>query len=86
MLVTLLPVGEKIRHVTRRKRVSDGIACNAVQVHVHQYSGTYKSTGKSMCAGFAHLYVLKDGKIQSIKHYVGNFVVSKALVFPVMES
>lgn len=31
------------------------------------YSGTYKATGKSMRAEFAHLYVLNDGKIQSMK-------------------
>ncbi len=43
------------------------------------YSGTYKATGKSMRAEFAHLYVLKGGKIQSMKQYVDTLVVSKAL-------
>src|SRR5436305_7201621 len=27
------------------------------------YSGIYKATSKSMCAPFAHLYEIKDGKI-----------------------
>ena len=44
------------------------------------YSGTYKATGKSMRAEFAHYYVLKDGKIKSMKQYVDTLVVSKALV------
>ncbi len=44
------------------------------------YSGTYKATGKSMRAEFAHFYVLKAGKIKSMKQYVDTLVVSKALV------
>jgi ketosteroid isomerase-like protein len=44
------------------------------------YSGTYKATGKSTRAEFAHHYVLKDGKIQSMKQYVDTLIVSKALV------
>ena len=44
------------------------------------YSGTYKATRKSMRAEFAHYYVLKDGKIKSMKQYVDTLVVSKALV------
>jgi ketosteroid isomerase-like protein len=44
------------------------------------YSGTYRATGRSRRAEFAHLYVLKNGKIQSMKQYVDTLVVSKALV------
>ena len=44
------------------------------------YSGTYKATGKSMRADFAHLYVLKGGKIQSMKQYVDTALVQRALV------
>lgn len=43
------------------------------------YSGTYKATGKSMRAAFAHLYLLKDGKILSMTQYVDTVMVSKAL-------
>ncbi|MEO6609243.1 MAG: nuclear transport factor 2 family protein [Aestuariivirga sp.] len=42
------------------------------------YSGTYKATGKSMRAEFAHLYVLKDGKIQSMNQYVDTVLVARA--------
>ncbi len=43
------------------------------------YSGTYKATGKSMRATFAHLYLLKNGKILRMTQYVDTLVVSKAL-------
>ena len=44
------------------------------------YSGTYKATGKSMRADFAHLYALKNGKIKSMKQYVDTVLVQRALV------
>jgi ketosteroid isomerase-like protein len=43
------------------------------------YSGTYKATGRSMRATFAHLYKLRDGKIVSMTQYVDTLVVSRAL-------
>src|SRR3954453_14002433 len=43
------------------------------------YSGTYKATGKTMRANFAHLYLLKDGKIASMTQYVDTAMVQKAL-------
>lgn len=43
------------------------------------YSGTYKATGKSMRADFAHLYVLKSGKIKSMTQYVDTVLVQRAL-------
>jgi ketosteroid isomerase-like protein len=43
------------------------------------YSGTYKATGKSMVAAFAHLYELKDGKIIRMQQYVDTAMVRKAL-------
>jgi ketosteroid isomerase-like protein len=43
------------------------------------YSGTYKATGRSMRAAFAHLYKLRDGKIVSMTQYVDTLVVSSAL-------
>ena len=39
------------------------------------YSGTYQKTGKSMTATFAHLYLLKDGKIVSMEQYVDSAMV-----------
>ncbi len=43
------------------------------------YSGTYKATGKSMQATFAHLYEVRDGKIRSMTQYVDTVMVAKAL-------
>lgn len=43
------------------------------------YSGTYRATGKSMTATFAHLYRLKDGKIVSMEQYVDSAMVREAL-------
>jgi ketosteroid isomerase-like protein len=43
------------------------------------YSGTYKATGRSMRAAFAHLYQVRDGKIVSMTQYVDTLVVSRAL-------
>ena len=43
------------------------------------YSGTYKATGKSMRAAFAHLYEIQDGKIRRMTQYVDTVMVAKAL-------
>lgn len=43
------------------------------------YSGTYRATGKSMTASFAHLYRLKDGQIVSMEQYVDSHQVQMAL-------
>ncbi|CDN51101.1 nuclear transport factor 2 family protein [Neorhizobium galegae] len=43
------------------------------------YSGTYKATGKSMTASFAHLYRVSDGKIATMVQYVDSHLVMQAL-------
>lgn len=43
------------------------------------YSGTYKATGKSMRAAFAHLYEVRDGKIATMTQYVDSAMVRQAL-------
>ncbi|TSE03086.1 nuclear transport factor 2 family protein [Mesorhizobium intechi] len=43
------------------------------------YSGTYKATGKSMRAAFAHLYEVRDSKIRRMTQYVDTVMVAKAL-------
>lgn len=43
------------------------------------YYGTYRETGKFMSATFAHLYLLKDGKIISMEQYVDSAMVRQAL-------
>jgi hypothetical protein len=43
------------------------------------YSGTYRATGRAMRATFAHLYVLRDGKIASMTQYVDSAMVRAAM-------
>lgn len=43
------------------------------------YSGTYRATGKSMRAAFAHLYRLKDGKIATMEQFVDSAIVRIAM-------
>jgi ketosteroid isomerase-like protein len=45
------------------------------------YSGTYRATGKSMRAAFAHLYEVKGGKIVRMQQYVDTHMVQQALTF-----
>lgn len=42
------------------------------------YSGTYRRTGKSMTATFAHLYRLEHGKIVSMEQFVDSHPVQLA--------
>lgn len=44
------------------------------------YSGIYRETGLAMSASFAHLYLLKDGKIVSMEQYVDSAKVREAMV------
>ena len=44
------------------------------------YSGTYRKTGKSMTATFAHLYRLQEGKIVSMEQIVDSHSVQQALL------
>ena len=44
------------------------------------YSGTYKATGRSMRASFAHRYTLKAGKIVRMVQYVDSHMVQQALI------
>lgn len=46
------------------------------------YSGAYRKTGKAMTATFAHLYLVKDGKIMSMEQYVDSAMVREALTPP----
>ena len=43
------------------------------------YSGTYKATGRSMQAHFAHLYTFRDGKIARMQQYVDSLKVREAM-------
>lgn len=43
------------------------------------YSGTDTKTDRSMSATFAHLYRLKDGKIQSMEQHVDSALTQQAM-------
>ena len=43
------------------------------------YSGTFKATGRSMQASFAHLYTFRDGKIARMVQYVDSHMVQQAM-------
>jgi ketosteroid isomerase-like protein len=43
------------------------------------YSGTYKSTGKSVKAVFIHRYDLKEGKIQEFKQFADTQLIAAAM-------
>ena len=43
------------------------------------YFGTFKSTGRSMRATFAHLYTFRDGKIARMEQYVDSHKVREAM-------
>jgi uncharacterized protein len=44
-----------------------------------RYSGTYRVTGKSMTAPFAHLWTVRDGKLASFLMYTDTAKVLEAL-------
>lgn len=44
-----------------------------------KYSGTYKATGKSFQADFAHVWKIRDGKTFGFIQYVDTLMVQKAL-------
>jgi hypothetical protein len=44
-----------------------------------RYSGTYKATGKSFQADFAHVWKIKDGKAIRFVQYVDTLLVHQAL-------
>ena len=48
-------------------------------VALGHYSGTYKATGKSFRAPFAHVWTVKDGKIQRFVQHTDTAVVQRAL-------
>lgn len=48
-------------------------------VALGEYSGTYKATGKSFRANFAHVWKVKDGKAVGFTQYVDTLIVRRAL-------
>ncbi len=48
-------------------------------VALGNYSGTFKATGKSMQAPFAHVWAVRDGKAVKFVQYTDTLKVSEAL-------
>ena len=48
-------------------------------VALGRYSGTYKATGRSMNAAFAHVWTLRDGRIMRYRQYVDSRKMAEAL-------
>jgi uncharacterized protein len=44
-----------------------------------KYSGTYKATGKSFAANFAHVWKIREGKAVRFVQYVDTLLVDRAL-------
>ena len=48
-------------------------------VALGRYSGTYRGTGRSMNAAFAHVWTLRDGRIVRYRQYVDSRKMAEAL-------
>ena len=48
-------------------------------VSLGTYSGTYKATGKSFRADFAHVWTFRNGKVVRFVQYTDTLLVSRAL-------
>ena len=55
------------------------VASDDTVVALGNYSGTYKATGKSFTAPFAHVMKLKDGKVVSFHQYTDTALHLKPL-------
>jgi len=53
---------------------SEFVADGATVVALGEYSGTYKTTGKSFKAPFAHVWKFDDGKVVSFQQYTDTAV------------
>ena len=57
----------------------DFIVAGARVVSLGTYSGTFKSTGKSMTAAFAHVWAVRDGRIAKFDMHTDTAKVLEAL-------
>ena len=55
------------------------VAEGSTVVALGEYAGTYKATGKSFRAPFAHVWKLKDGKAVSFQQYTDTAVHQRPL-------
>jgi hypothetical protein len=60
-------------------RAHDFIAQGDRVVTLGEYSGTFKATGKSMTASFAHVWTVRDGRLARFDMYTDTAKVLEAL-------
>ena len=60
-------------------RAHDFIAQGDRVVTLGEYSGTFKATGKSMTAAFAHVWTIRDGRLARFDMYTDTAKVREAL-------
>ncbi|WP_417657420.1 nuclear transport factor 2 family protein [Pseudidiomarina aestuarii] len=58
---------------------SEFVSEGATVIALGEYSGTYKATGKSFKAPFAHVWKFKDGKVTSFQQYTDTAVHQRPL-------
>jgi uncharacterized protein len=59
--------------------VEEWLDAGDIIVALGEYRGTYKSTGKSTTAAFAHVYKFKNGRIFKFQQYTDTFKVAEAM-------
>ncbi len=59
--------------------VEEWLDAGEIIVALGEYRGTYKSTGKSTTAAFAHVYKFKNGRIFKFQQYTDTFKVAEAM-------
>jgi uncharacterized protein len=60
-------------------RAHDFIVQGDRVVTLGEYSGTFKATGKSMTAAFAHVWTIRDGRLARFDMYTDTAKVREAL-------
>jgi uncharacterized protein len=73
----LVPLAAEWEHfaVEPREFVADG----ATVVVLGDYSGTWKATGKSFSAPFAHVWTLHQGKVATFRQHTDTAIVQRVL-------
>ena len=59
--------------------VSEWLDAGDTIIALGEYRGTYKTTRKSMCAAFAHVYRLENGRIVKFQQYTDTLKVAEAM-------
>jgi ketosteroid isomerase-like protein len=61
-----------------RAQPTEFIDAGDTVVALGRYSGTYKATGRSMDAAFAHVWTLRDGRVVRFRQYMDTRKMAEA--------